>query len=154
MKNLKNGALCVFLSICFITGTAQISHSSKEFETRKPKLFADLPEKMPLKISILTSILDVAEGKTVNVQLGGKFNYHGVVVSKSNPEEASSKSIVIKSLNRQGATLTFTRSLNSKGDLVYLGRILSFKHSDAFELQLENGQYSFIKKPLDDLFNE
>lgn len=153
MKYLKTGFICVFLILCFLRGTTQISHTTKD-EYRKPKLFADLPETMPLKVSVLNSILDFDKGRSVNLQLGSNFNYRGVVVSKSDPADVSLKSVVIKSINRQGATLTFTRTINNEGDLVFLGRILSFRHSDAYELKLQEGQYVFIKKRADEIFNE
>ena len=153
MKYLKSGFISVLFTLCFNQGITQISPTTKD-ESRKPKLFADLPAEMPLKVSVLNSILDFEKGRSVNLQLGSNFNYRGVVVSKSDPAEASLKSIVIKSINRQGATLTFTRTINKEGDLVYLGRILSFRHSDAYELKLQEGQYVFIKKRSDELFNE
>jgi hypothetical protein len=61
---------------------------------------------------------------------------------------------VIKSSNRVGSAFTFARLRNEDGNFSYQGRILSRKHSDAFEIQLENGQYVLTKTQLYDLLNE
>jgi len=120
----------------------------------KPKLFSDLPDKFPVDVKTLEPLFDVEEGKLVNIRLTGPFNYHGTVVSRSNTQNLSVRSVVIKSINRQGAVLTFTRTQNTDGTYSYIGRILSHKHSDAFEIEEEKGQYLLVKKHLYDIFNE
>lgn len=155
MKILKTGALCVLLCIaCMSTFAQKESLPVNEQDYNKPKLFADLPDKFTLDVPAFESLLELTEGQTVNVRLTGPFNYHGTVVSKSDPIDGSSKSVVIKSINRQGAVLTFTRNKNADGTYSYIGRILSYKNSDAFQIEQENGQYVMVKKNLYDLFNE
>jgi hypothetical protein len=155
MKILKSGALCVLLcfgSVCMYAQNEPLPVSTPDYN--KPKLFADLPDKFTVDVKALEPLFDVEEGQSVNVRLTGPFNYHGTVVSKSSPKNFSTKSIVIKSTNRQGAVLTFTRTLNTDGTYSYIGRILSHKHSDAFEIEEEKGQYVLVKKHLYDIFNE
>ncbi len=154
MNQLKSCVICVLLTICFMNSIAQQVPSFREPDYNKPKLFADLPEKITLNVSSLSDLLSASEGQSVNVHLGGNFNYRGVVVSKSDPSDAYVKSIVIKATNRQGATLTFTQVRNSEDGINYIGRILSYAHSDAFDIKSENGQYKLVKKNLYDLFNE
>jgi hypothetical protein len=76
------------------------------------------------------------------------------VVSKSDPIDPKVKSVVIRSTNRLGATMTFTRVTKEDGSYSYLGRIISYKNSDAYEFAQENGSYVLVKKHLYDLFNE
>ena len=156
MKILKSGALCVLLSICCMSNYAQNAKAPvfSEPDYNKPKLFADLPNKISLELPSFESLLNLPEGETVNVRLTGPFNYHGTIVSKSGSENESSKSVVINSINRKGAVLTFTRTKNTDGTYAYIGRIISHSHSDAFEIEKENGQYVLVKKQLYDLFNE
>lgn len=155
MKILKSGALCVLLSMaCMSTYAQKESLPISEPDYNKPKLFADLPNKFNLDLSSFESLLELSEGQAVNVRLTGPFNYHGTVVSKSDPRDESFRSVVIRSVNRQGAVLTFTRTKNTDGTYTYIGRILSHKHSDAFQIEQENGQYVLVKKQLYDLFNE
>ena len=40
------------------------------------------------------------------------------------------------------------------GSVRYSGRIISFQHADAYEINLENNQYVFVKKGFYDLVNE
>jgi hypothetical protein len=155
MKILKSGALCVLLCIaCMSTYAQNLPLPVSEPDYNKPKLFADLPDKFKLDLLSFESLLELPEGQTVNVRLTGPFNYHGTVVSTSDPKDVNFRSVVIKAINRQGATLTFTRTKNTDGTYSYIGRILSHKHSDAFQIEQENGQYVLVKKHLYDLFNE
>lgn len=105
-------------------------------------------------MSVLESLLDMQVGQTVNVPLTGTFRMIGSIVSKSDPIDPSVKSVVIRSTNRLGATMTFTRTTNANGGFSYLGRIISYKNSDAYEFTQENGSYVMVKKHLYDLFNE
>ena len=155
MKILKSGALCVLLCISSVSMFAQeepLPVSTPDYN--KPKLFADLPDKFRVDVKAMEYLFDVAEGEKVNVQLAGPFNYHGTVVSKSNIKDLATRSVVIKAINRQGAVLTFTRTKNTDGTYAYIGRILSHKHSDAFEIEQQEGQYVLVKKHLYDIFNE
>ena len=103
---------------------------------------------------MLEAVLDLPEGKAISVPLAKGARFHGTVVSKSNAYDPNVKSIVIKSTNRDGAAFTFARLRNEDGSFSYQGRILSRKHSDAFEIQLEDGQYVLTKTPLLDLLTE
>jgi hypothetical protein len=155
MKILKSGALCLLLCIGSMSLYAQNEPLPvSEPDYNKPKLFADLPDKMNLDLKTFESLLELPEGQSVNIHLTGPFNYHGTVVSRSDPKDDYSRTVVIKAINRQGAVLTFTRIRNTDGTYAYNGRILSHKHSDAFDIVQENGQYVLVKKHLYDLFNE
>ena len=154
MKILKSGALCVLLFACALSSTAQKSLPVSEQDYNKPKLFADLPQKLPLNVKALELLLDLSEGQSINVPLTDKMRYQGVVVSKSDPSDPNVRSIIVKSTNRLGSTFTFTRVLNLDGSVFYRGRLLSYKHSDAYEIEEEDGHYILNKKHLYDLFNE
>lgn len=155
MKVLKTGALCVMLCVGSASTYAQdVPLPVSESFSSRPKLFADLPNKFNFDLASFESLLELSEGQTVNVRLTGPFNYHGTVVSRSDPRDESYRSVVIKSINRQGAVLTFTRTKNTDGTYAYIGRILSHKHSDAFQIEQENGQYVLVKKQLNDLLND
>lgn len=155
MKSLKTGAICVLLSLCAFGANAQQTAAPfNEPDYNKPKIFADLPQRMQLNVDVLETLLNTEVGKNINVFIAPGFNFHGVIVSKSDASSAHTQSVVIKSINRQGATLTFTRNQNEEGGYSYLGRILSFKHGDAFEVAQEDGKLVLVKKELYDLFNE
>jgi hypothetical protein len=63
-------------------------------------------------------------------------------------------SIVIRSTNFPGAALSFSKITKEDGTISYAGRIISFQHGDAYEINQENGQYYFVKKGFYDLVNE
>ena len=154
MKILKSGALCVLLYACALSSAAQKSLPVSEPDYNKPKLFADLPQTLILNVKALEQFLDLPEGQSINVPLTDKIRYQGTIVSKSDPLDTEVKTVVIKSTNRLGSSFTFTRIRNVDGSFAYRGRLLSHKHSDAYEIQQENGQYILNKKSLYDLLDE
>jgi hypothetical protein len=154
MKILKSGTLCVLLIACALGSMAQKTLPVSEPDYNKPRLFADLPQKFALNIKAFELLLDLPEGKTINVPLTDRLRYQGAIVSKSDPADTQVQSVVIKSTNRLGSTFTFTRIRKEDGSYVYKGRLLSYKHSDAYEIQQENGQYILNKHHLYDLYSE
>ena len=152
MKNLKPISFCVFLLLSFFCSFAQHELFTDQ-NYNKPKLFSDLPEKLNLDISQLENLFILSESKHVKFPIGD-FHFQGNVVSKSNPADKKVQSIVIKSTNRMGAAFTFTKIINEDGSIAFKGRILSRDHSDAYDMQIENGQYFLIKKHQLEILNE
>jgi hypothetical protein len=154
MRILKTGMLCVLLHVFALSSAAQNNFPLAEPDYNKPTLFDDLPTKFPVDVKLLESLLDLPEGQTLSVPLAKGVRFQGTVISKSDPYDPNVKSIVIKSTNRIGSAFIFKRLRNEDGSFSYQGRILSKKHSDAFEIQLEEGQYVLTKTQLLDLISE
>jgi len=153
MKVLRTIAVCVTLVVCHYQGSAQ-TIPLNEPDYNKPKLFTDLPQKLNLRLADVDASLNQQVGSQVAIQLSDRFSFQGVVVSKSDAADPSVKSVVIKSSNRVGATCTLTKIINTDGSVSYKGRIMSFRHGDAFEVALENGSYVLNKTTLYELYNE
>jgi hypothetical protein len=155
MKTLKTCALGVLLTLCYLHSAAQdASVPLNEPDYNKPKLFSDLPQRIYLKIVFLEALFDLPVGTNINTQVSEAFSFTGTVVSKSNVQDASIKSIVIRSANRPGAVFTFSRAAKPDGSFSYNGRIMSRNHSDAYEVKQEKGVYVLNKISLYDLINE
>lgn len=154
MKTLKASALCVLFSLSFSLSFAQITFSVKEHEANKPKIFSDLPQRIACNIHMFEVLLDREMGSKINLLIAPGFNFQGTVVSKSDASDARVSTIVIRCTNRGGATLTFTRITSNDGSFSYNGRIISLRHSDAFEFLQENGHFFLVKKEFDDLLME
>ena len=152
MKILKT----ITVGVAFIIGYTSSAQSNSvpvnEPDYNKPKLFADLPQRMSLKVVELEALFTLPVGSAVNTQATDQLRLQGSIVSKA--EEASVQSVVIRSSNRLGANFTFTRTINADGSFTYIGRMLSMQHGDAYEAIKENGQYVLNKIGLYDLFNE
>jgi hypothetical protein len=153
MKTLKTAAFCALLTLSFASASAQLHASTKE-AVRKPRLFYDLPQRMAINKQSLAPLLQKEIGENVSVPMAGAFTFLGKVVSKSDASETRSKTVVIKSTDRQGAALTITGIANSDGTYRYSGRMLSLKHSDAYEMIEEAGELQLQKKELTDLVSE
>lgn len=148
MKTLKSIAICALLSLIYFHSQAQETVRINQPDYSKPKLFADLPQKMNLTISDMESLFDLSVGAPVMAKLTKSFYLKGTIVSKSGSAETAVRSVVIKSTTntRQGAVLTLTKIRKDDGSYSYKGRIMSRESIDAYEITKENGQYVLQKK--------
>jgi hypothetical protein len=154
MKTLKTIAIGVLFCLSYLGSTAQEKIPVNEPDYNKPKLFADLPQKMNIRIIDLESLLDLSVGTSVTARFTPGFLLHGTIVSASGDAETSVRSVIIKSTNRQGAVFTFTKLTNSDGSFSYKGRILSRDNSDAYEIVKESDQYILLKKDYHEIISE
>src|SRR5215469_3650796 len=147
MKNLGSAVLTAFISFFSITGFTQLQKHVlpvNEPDYNKPKLFADLPDRIDFNPKDFVGVFDLQPGQSTNLQISSTFNFSGKIVSKSS--EANSSSVVIRMIDRPGARLIISKVIDENNSEKYLGRIISIKHSDCYEIVLENGQYYFKKK--------
>ncbi len=157
MKTLKTSALGLLLSVCMFQAAAQQVTKKlpiSQYDYNKPKLFKELPNRINVSFKTIDNVFDVEVGKSVDLPFALNFQISGTVVSKAEDLSANVKSIVIKSTNKVGATLTISRIINNDNSITYRGRIMSFHHGDAYEITNENGSYAFVKKGLYDLYEE
>ena len=157
MKFLKTSALGVLLSVCMLQVAAQQDTKKlpiSQYDYNKPKLFKDLPDRINVPLKNFDNVFDVEVGKSVDLPFASNFQFTGTVVSKAEDVASNVKSIVIKSTNKVGATLALSRMINPDNTITYRGRIMSFKHGDAYEIANENGSYYLVKKGLYDLYEE
>ena len=156
MKNLKLAAIsaCItFYSICSIAQNVQNrSVSINEPGTNKPKLFGDLPDRIDFDPIHLSTLLNTQTGQSVIMSVAPAFTISGQVVSKA--EDQSSTSVVVRLTNRPGARLIFTKRTDPNNSVKYIGRIISLKHGDSYEIMSENDHYYFKKKGIHDLVTE
>lgn len=152
MKNLVKGIACLTVFFVCIDMNAQ-TPPVREPDMNRPTLFQNLPEKISCRISDLTALLQSETGKTVSFFFTNTINFQGVVSSVASINN-SLQSIVIRSTTFPGAALSFAKITKEDGAISYAGRIISFLHGDAYEINKENGQYFFVKKGFYDLVNE
>jgi hypothetical protein len=156
MRNLSITVLSVCCMLCSLCSFAQGAQNKtvpiNEPDNNKPKLFADLPERVDFNPNNLSNLFELQVGQSVNIPLTAGINFTGQVVSTSTDPKAAS--IVIRLTNRIGARLTFTKITDENNDVKYIGRIISQKHGDSYEIVFENNQYYFKKKGFYDLMTE
>jgi hypothetical protein len=146
MKALKTTVIAALFILSYICSGAQEKIPLNEPNYNKPKLFEDLPQKMDLTISDMEPLFDLSVGTPVMAKLTKSFHFKGTIVSKSGTAETTSRSVVIRSVTRQGAVFTFTRITNKDGSFTYRGRIISKESIDAYEIVKQNDQYILQKK--------
>jgi hypothetical protein len=128
----------------------------KETDYNKPKLFTSLPDQILLDKKILSDLFLAETGKEITLGFEDKTipEFAGKLISVASKYENKLQSIVVRSSNFNGATLTLSSTTMADGTINYTGRIISFQHGDAFELQKKNDEYYFVKKNLYELVNE
>jgi hypothetical protein len=156
MKNLKLICAVSVLLICTVSANAQETPPVTEPNYNKPKLFASLPENIKVNINSLKELLKASNGEAVASDFGNdaSFSISGQVVSTASKYNNTIQSVVIRSSNLNGASLTFTRIINEDGSISYTGRIISFEHGDAYELRQKDGNYEFVKRKFQEIMNE
>jgi hypothetical protein len=154
MKYLQLPGFCLLVLFACATTSAQDKIPVNEPDLNKPKLFTNLPDKIPVDISALQSLITTEAGKKVSLRLGVNTSrsFDGEVVSKADDNRIHS--VVIRSGNFNGATFTLSSSTQPNGTVKFIGRIISLQHGDLYELQNQNDQYILIKKNFYDLINE
>jgi len=158
MNYLKISGLCLLLLLFAATGFTQNNSVANEPDQNKPSLFTGFPDKIPVDLNELKSLFsnDAAKGTNVALKFADKKlpGFNGKIVSATNKYNNSIRSIVIRSTQFNGATLTLSSSTTTDGAASYTGRIISFQHGDLYVLQKENEQYFLIKKKYHELINE
>ena len=157
MRNLSIAVLSACCLFCALCSLAQTNRSStkvpiNEPDYNKPKLFADLPDQLEFNPVNLSGLFMLKVGQSVDVPISSDFNFSGQVVSKS--DDPKSVSVVIRSTNRVGARLVFTKITDADNTIKYIGRIISLQHGDSYEIISVNNQYYLKKKGLYDLISE
>ena len=156
MKNLKPVAFSVCITFCSVCSIAQNTQnrsvSVNEPDYNKPKLFGDLPERINFEPTVLSALLNTQVGQSINLAVTPAFRISGQVVSKANDQ--NSTTVVVRLTNRPGARLIFTKLTDPNNSVKYIGRIISLKHGDSYEIISENDQYYLKKKGIYELMTE
>lgn len=151
------GLLLAFILFC--AGLSAQDHARiNEPDMNKPRLFDHLPAEIPVAVSELKGLLFVTpqQGKEVSLKMADQklAHFSGRVVSSASKYDNKVRSVVIKSAEFNGATLTLSSAVQPDGTVTFQGRIISFQHADLYELEFKNNQYYLVKKNFYDLVNE
>ena len=97
----------------------------------------------------LKALITAESGKDINLKMGNNTlpGFQGKIISVIHKYD-NIHSVVIRSDNFNGATMTLSSSTKPNGTVKFTGRIISPGHGDLYVLQNENDQYILIKKNL------
>jgi hypothetical protein len=154
MKNLRTIACCFSFSLfAFAASAQQQDIPLNQPDLSKPDLFSQAPEKVALESSQIAVLLSASVGEPVVISLPS-FRFEGTVISTVSKYASSIESVVIRSSNYHGATLTLTRITEPSGNISYTGRILSMNHGDLYQLKQVNNELLLVKNKFYSLVNE
>jgi len=158
MKNLRTTVLC---AICIIISICSKAQNEKKIpinepDLNRPKLFSNFPDKIPVSVDDLNNLFNQSVGRPSGLKQsnGNEFQFEGEVISSSDARDTKVQSVVLRSTNFNGATLSITKTINEDGSESFKGRIISFKHADLYELQKIDNQFVLVKRNYYDLVNE
>ncbi len=157
MKNLRTYVLCAGLVLtCRYAGAQEKSIPVNEPDYNRPRLFQALPEKIQIQVPELNSLLQLSPGDktSIRVSADSRESFDGEILSAAGHVQQPFQTVIIRSSNFPGATLSITRSVMPDGTSEFRGRIISFKHGDLYDLEKQNGNYILVKKNFYDLVNE
>ena len=157
MKNLRTTVLCAGFALCSLGSFAQNKTIPvNEPDYNKPKLFANMPDKIPVSADELNALFITQVGRPANLNAASdvQAKFEGEVISVSDQSVQGLQSILIRSTNFNGARMSFSKITQEDGTVKYTGRIISFKHGDLYELQNQQGQLVLVKRNFYDLINE
>lgn len=147
--------LCLF---CSFSLQAQEKAPLREPDYNKPKLFNSLPASMQVNKQDLLNIVSTSSQKNQEIKLplaGGKVSpFTGKIAYTVSGENQQLRTVAIQSTNFNGAVLMLSSITNTDGTVSFVGRIFSYQHGDAFELQEKNNQYHWIKKNIHEMMTE
>jgi hypothetical protein len=157
MKNLRTYVLCAALIACCTNVFGQDkSIPVNEPNYNKPRLFTALPDQIPVTADELDNLFNTAAARPASLKLplSADTQFEGEISSLSERTAEGLQKMVIRSTNFNGAHFSVSRIPKADGSVIYRGRIISFGHGDAYELQYRNGQLQFVKRNYYDMINE
>lgn len=158
MNYLKKSGFSLLFLLFAATAFAQGESSTDKSDQTKPFLFSGFPDRIAVDINELKTVFSNIASKGTNVAI--KFadqtlpGFKGETVSTASKYDNTLQSVVIRSTQFNGATLTLSSSTTTDGAALYTGRIISFQHADVYVLMKENEKYYFIKKKYNEVINE
>lgn len=123
-----------------------------EPDYNKPAVFSHLPDTIKVTASGLSRICASPAQTAVAADAGDGFPIAGQV--RSAVQLPNRQTTVIALSNYPGVVLSLSKITTLPGTVLYKGRMFSFAARDAYELQLNDGQYSWIKTSLYRIVNE
>lgn len=157
MKNHRTPLLCLCALLFSLCAFSQNDKDPiNEPDLKKPKLFSNLPDRIPVSIEKINDLFNVPVGDNASLKVAETSSVQivGEVISKASKYDDRIQSVVIRSSNFNGARFTISKIVNEDGSITYTGRIISFQHGDLYELQNQGGQFTLVKKNFYDLVNE
>jgi len=151
MSYFKTAFIVLVLCCVGIITNAQESKAFipvNEPDVNKPKLFANLPNQIPVSINNVNAAGRMSKDAGVQLVAGKKMpvTFNGTIISTTSKYDGAIETTIIRLSDYEGATLTLSTLTDKDGNKTYTGRIISMKHGDVYELQQIDNEYQFVKK--------
>jgi hypothetical protein len=119
----------------------------------KPKVFAAMANRIELSETTLKDAFEHNAGDMVQLNFGPGFIFNGQITRKEDKYNNLTQ-IVVKSNAYNGAMFQLSRIIDEDNNVSYVGRIISEKIGDGYEIRRERGNYSFNKFDTDKVLQD
>ncbi|MBL7746169.1 MAG: hypothetical protein JNM19_01970 [Chitinophagaceae bacterium] len=147
---LKISLTIVLLIKMSISGHTQIVPVNEPREDL-PKLFAAVPDSVPVNIEVLTSLFEKQNGNSITILANGSPFVEGTIMSQVTKFSNTIRTVTVKLSFTEKALLVFSRITLPSGNTSYRGHINGKQTGDCFELVNQNGRYYFSKQSINRL---
>ncbi len=138
---LRTPYALVLLCALIVTSAAQ----SQTKPAHKPAIFKSFPDKISCSITELSKVFSTSVNQNINLPFSDDFLISGVVTTNV-IRYANLQSVVIKSPLFGDAVFTISKISKADNSVEYVGRIISNKYSDGYELKKDQrNNYQLVK---------
>ena len=126
-----------------------------EAKDRKPGLFAQMPDTIPVEISTLNALVNLEAGSEVILPLTeARLPFKGTVMANAEKYNGRIHSVSVRSSTHQGAIFHLSRSEMEDGAVVFRGTWMHKDFAELYQLLRQPTGYLLIKKKFTDLVIE
>jgi hypothetical protein len=139
---MKNRIYAMAFSMLFVlTGSSSLQAQNG---TGKPKVFESLPEEIICNTQSFDALFLLPENSPVQTALANNFTITGTLTAVTQKYN-NLRTLIIRLTNYPDVLLSLSRISDTNLPEHYVGRLISSRYSDGFEIHLENNVYKLKK---------
>ena len=152
MKHLYLLALVSIMSHVSVAQTVGVNDPKE----KKPGLFRQLPDSIPVEISSLDALLALNAGSEVMIDLSLSRQYplRGTVIASSEKYNGRFHAVSVRSSMFEGAVFFLSKSIQEDGKEIFRGTWMHKDYADIYTLVYNGKNYALLKKRFHDLVME
>ena len=136
--NYLSRVLCI--SLILVTSLVTKAQQSKS----RPLLFERFSDSLTCSSLEIEKLFTLPAGSAIEAKLSPSFTLHGII--RASVQKYSNLKTVIIDCSDLGGAILSVSARNEEGLTTFVGRILSDKYDDGFELQKDNRGNYLLKK--------
>jgi len=138
---MKSLILKAMLLLCILTTAT----ANAQTTIAKPKLFSNFSDNIICSQQEFSKVFSASVNQNINISFSSVFSFSGTVTSNV-VKYGNLQTAIIRSAAFDGAILVLSKITNADNSIDYVGRIISTKYFDGYELKKDaTNNYQLIK---------